>query len=275
MSESDAIQRAGALPATLQSLAQDLTALGVAEGSICLVHSSLSSLGWVCGGAIAVISALKQVLGEAGTLVMPTHSGDLSAPSRWENPPVPKHWWPLIQAAMPPYDADLTPTRGMGVIPECFRHQAGVMRSYHPQVSFAAYGPHAAIITKNHQLEHGLGESSPLGRLYELQAQVLLLGVSHNRNTSLHLSEIRAFGEKMPQIHEAAPIKIEGQRQWVEFMTADIDGADFASIGEAFEQQTGLVKTGKVAAARARLMPQSALVDFGVDWMRRYRQMGS
>lgn len=104
-------------------------------------------------------------------------------------------------------------------------------------------------------LEDGLGETSPLGRLYQLQAWVLLLGVDHSSNTSLHLSEIRALGEKMPKIREAAPIQQGGQRQWVEFTTADVDSADFPKIGGAFEQQTELVQTGNVAASRALLMP--------------------
>jgi aminoglycoside 3-N-acetyltransferase len=271
MSEQDAIQRAGASPATLDSLTQDLAVLGVKEGSILLVHSSLSSLGWVCGGAIAVIEALKKAIGKTGTLVMPTHSGELSDPSQWENPPVPEHWWPVIRAEMPPYDAHLTPTRGMGVIPDSFRHQSGVIRSNHPQVSFAACGPFANHITENHQLEDGLGDKSPLGHLYQLQAWVLLLGVGYDRNTSLHLSEIHAFGEHIPKLRQAAPIKVSGQRKWVEFMTADVDGSDFPRIGDAFEQQTAHVKTGKVAAATAWLMPQPALVDFGEAWMRQHR----
>jgi aminoglycoside 3-N-acetyltransferase len=85
-SESDAIQRTQGDPATLQSLKADLSALGVAPGMTLLVHSSLSALGWVCGGPVAVILALESVLGPSGMLVMPTHSGDLSDPAEWENP---------------------------------------------------------------------------------------------------------------------------------------------------------------------------------------------
>ena len=80
-------------------------ALGVAEGSTLLVHSSLSALGWVAGGAQAVVLALLDVLGPTGTLVVPTHSGHLSDPATWEHPPVPDG----VVAGHPGVDAGLRP----------------------------------------------------------------------------------------------------------------------------------------------------------------------
>ena len=140
MSEKKIVEKTE-VPATVESLQADLRALGIKPGMIVLVHSSLSAMGWVCGGAVAVVVALQEVLGSAGTLVMPAHSPDLTEPSGWESPPVPKSWWPVIRENMPAYDPVLTPTRSMGIIAETFRKQRYVLRSVHPQVSFCACGP--------------------------------------------------------------------------------------------------------------------------------------
>ena len=84
-------------PVTVAGLASDLRALGVRPGSVLLVHSSVTALGWVCGGAQAVALALRAALGPEGTLVVPTHSNTNSDPTEWANPPVPEAWWPVIR----------------------------------------------------------------------------------------------------------------------------------------------------------------------------------
>ena len=268
MPEDAVIAQTPSEPATESSLARDFASIGVSGGSILLVHASLSSLGWVCGGAIAVINALLSAVGENGTLVMPSHSADNSEPSAWCNPPVPEHWWPIIRNSMPAFDAKVTPTRGMGKIADNFRSYPGVRRSGHPQTSFAAFGPQAEAIISNHPLEDGLGRNSPLGRLYELRASVLLLGVEHNRNTSLHLSEIKAYGEHIARVRTGAAVLRDGKRQWVEFDQPLLDDSRFPAIGREFQRETGLVSSGRVAHADAMLMPQRELVDFGTQWLR-------
>ncbi|MEN8241020.1 MAG: AAC(3) family N-acetyltransferase, partial [Chloroflexota bacterium] len=216
---------------TTHSIVQDLKLLGVVPGMTLLVHSALSELGWVCGGPAAVILALLEALGPAGTLVMPTHSGDLSDPAKWKNPPVPDVWWEQIYANLPAYRADLTPTRAMGVIPETFRKMEGVLRSSHPQFSFSALGPEADGITSNHNLAHGMSEGSPLARIYDLAGSVLLLGVGHSNNTSLHLAENRADFPGKTLTLNGAPIEVDGERQWVKFEEIDYNDKDFSQIG--------------------------------------------
>jgi len=268
---TELIERTGSTPNTVTSLVHELRRLGIRPGSTVLVHSSLSALGWVAGGAVAVIEALIRVLEDSGTLVMPTHSADLSDPLHWTNPPVPEAWWPIVRESMPPFDPKKTPTRGMGRVPELFRNYPGVVRSGHPQLSFAAVGPRAAEITASHSLEHGLGEESPLARLYEMDAQVLLLGATHASNTSLHLAEYRAeYPTKRVRI-DGAPILVDGERIWVEIQDLEFEPDDFSEVGQEFIA-TGAVREGTVGLARAQIMSQPRLVDFAVTWMEARRR---
>lgn len=263
MTEADTIARTPT-PRTRDSVTADLRSLGLAPGLTVLVHSALSQLGWVSGGPVAVVEALLDVLTPAGTLVMPTFSGDLSDPAEWRNPPVPADWVPIIRATTPAFDPRVTPTRSMGRIVETFRSWPGVVRSEHPTLSFCAWGQQAATIIAKHQLDFGLGERSPLARIYDIHGAVLLLGVGFGNNTSFHLAEYRARQRTL--ITQGAPILEGGQRVWKSYPDIRIDDERFPEIGADFEQ-TGQVRVGQVGSATARLFPQRDAVDFAVRWL--------
>jgi aminoglycoside 3-N-acetyltransferase len=310
MSIADAVNRSPR-PVTVDSLVRDLRALGLAAGSTVLVHSSLSALGWVNGGAQAVILALEAVLGRQGTLVMPTQSCDNSNPMVWCNPPVPEDWWAEIISTMPAWDSRLSPSAGMGVIPETFRTQPGSRRSPHPQHSFTARGPLARRICGRHPLDHSLGDSSPLGALYRQDARVLMLGTGWDSCTAFHLAEYRSTWPGKAEIDEFASIRRSGpgwrpglpgwlrrigrdDREWVRFRLVQISTDDFGRLGADFEAaaregaaaaaSTGapgpaaapegavpLLRRGRVGLADSRLVSLRALVDFAAAWLPRHR----
>lgn len=230
------------------------------------VHSAMSKLGWIVGGAQTVITGLLDAIGPAGTLLMPAHSAQLSEPSNWRMPPAPEDWWPTIRAEMPAFDPARTPTRNMGAIPEAFRSYPGVRRSSHPQTSHAACGPQAELIVSEHELDCLFGEQSPIGKLYALDGHVLLLGVDHGNNTALHLAEDRAVLPDKQRHDEGAPLMIDGKRHWRTFRPIKTSSDDFAELGEAFAS-TGLEVRGAVGATEARFMRVRDVVDFAQPWL--------
>lgn len=254
---------------THTSLTDDLTALGLSPGTTVLVHSSLSSLGWVCGGAPALIQALTDAVGPSGTVVVPTQSGECSDPAEWQNPPVPESWWETIRAQMPAYDPAVTPTAGVGRVPELLRTWPSAARSGHPQASFAALGPRARKLMGPHPLQDSLRPNSPLGRMARSGAQVLFLGTGYATCTAFHLAEYRS--PLTPRRNCRAPVRNpSGERVWAEFTDVALDEEDFPRIGAEFEAQAP-VTVGTVGAATARLFPMAEAVDFAAAWMRHHR----
>ena len=248
---------------TRDTLATDLREVGVRPGEILLAHTSLSSLGWVCGGAVSVVRGILDALGPDGTLVVPTQTADLSDPAHWGNPPVPREWWDTIRTSMPSYDPLVTPSLGVGVVPETVRTWPGARRSAHPQTSFAALGPRAGEVTDGHAPDCRLGERSPLARLEALHARVLLLGAGYDACTSFHLAEYRI---PSPLVEVGRP----GPHGWETVTEVSITSDRFDELGHDFERDRPVVR-GKVGAADARLFPVADAVAYAERWLPLHR----
>jgi aminoglycoside 3-N-acetyltransferase len=153
-------------PVSISELTAQIRELGVTAGSVLLVHTSFSKVGPVENGPLGLIQALQAVLGPNGTLVMPSMSDDDDHP----------------------FDPRRTACLGNGVVADMFWRMPGVLRSDSPH-AFAAIGPEAGRITSDHPLDVPHGLDSPVGRVYELEGEILLLGVGHDANTTIHLAE--------------------------------------------------------------------------------------
>ena len=244
---------------------------GVAEGQTVIVHTSLSSIGFVCGGAQVVVDALLETVGADGTIVMPTQSWKNLDPEtgvHWEEP---KEWWQIIRDNWPAYDKRITPTNTMGAVAECFRTYPGTLRTDHPARSVSANGKNAEYITSHHDLSDIFGETSPLGKLYELDASVLLIGVGYDKNTSIHLADVRAEYPSKHNTTEHSAIMENGQRVWKAYDTLYVDGEDFDEIGKAFESECNVNKA-MLGNAQLRFMKMRELVDFAVRWIEANRK---
>ena len=252
-------------------IAEALRRVGLQKGDSVMVHTSLGKIGYVCGGAQAVIEALIEVVGEDGTVMMPAQS--------WKNldPETGVHWdadeadWDRIRENWPAYNKAITPTNTMGAVAEMFRSWPGALRSDHPARSVAAWGKNAEYLTKNHDISDIFGDTSPIGKLYALDGKVLLIGVDYDKNTSLHLADVRAEYPGKHTCLEHSAVMENGKRVWKAYETLFVDGKDFADIGAAFEA-AHIVNTANIGAAKLKIMKQRELVDFAVEWIEKNRK---
>ncbi len=157
-----------------------LKQLGVERTKPLIVHSSLSSLGNLVGGADTAIQVLKSF---SSTLVMPAFSYyTLVWPEGQRN----DDWPASLTENGPPFRSDSPVSKDIGRIPQSLLELSGTLRSQHPTLSFAAHGSEATQILGVQTLEHPY---APIGVLEHLDASVLLIGVDHRSNTTVHYGE--------------------------------------------------------------------------------------
>ena len=258
-------------PITKEDILEAFQSVGLANGSAVMVHTSLSRLGYVCGGAQTVIEALIETVGEEGTIMMPTQSWKNLDPEDGVHGDVEREYWQIIRDNWPVYDKRMTPTNTMGAVAEMFRSWPGTLRSDHPARSVAAWGKHAEYLTANHDFSDIFGESSPLAKLYALDGDVLLIGVGYDKNTSLHLADVRAEYPGKHTCVEHSAVMENGRRVWKAYETLYVDGEDFVQLGEAFEKANAVSKAA-LGNATLRRMKQREVVDFAVEWIEAHRK---
>jgi aminoglycoside N3'-acetyltransferase len=214
-------------PVSISELTAQLRNLGVESGGVLLVHTAFSRTGPVEHGPRGLIAAIRAALGPDGTLVMPSMSDDDDHA----------------------FDARATSCIGMGVVADTFWRLPGVRRSDSPH-AFAALGPEADRITAPHPWDFPHALDSPVGRVHELDAQVLLLGVGHDGNTTIHLAEalagVRYRRRKwLTMVEDGKPV-----RRWYD----EIDHCceKFALV-DTWLEEDGRQRRGRVGYGEARL----------------------
>jgi aminoglycoside 3-N-acetyltransferase len=219
-----------------------LAHLGVRPGGVLLVHTSFRPIAPIEDGPRGLISALRAAVGDLGTLVMPTMTDGRSE-----------------------FDPASTPTDGMGITAETFWRLPGVVRSSHPGGSFAAAGPHAEFICRPQPLAPPHGPDSPVGRVHELGGQVLLLGIDHSANTTLHLAE--AIAGVPYSISHPCVVRVDGVLQTLEIPETDHCCRNFALMDDWLRAR-GLQREGPVGHGRARLCESRDLVTVATERLR-------
>ncbi|MFJ7279490.1 aminoglycoside N(3)-acetyltransferase [Kitasatospora sp. NPDC098663] len=244
---------------TAGGLAAGFAQLGVRPGMVVHVEASLRALGPVDGGAATVADALLHVLGPGGTLVAYTATPENSATSRIHQTAtagLTPAETAAYRARMPRFDPATTPcSPTMGALSEEIRTRPGALRSRHPQTSWTALGRHAHEITAHHPLTSHLGPESPLGRLYDLDARVLMLGVPMDRFTAFHLAD-----QRMPDV-PLREYRCVGPDGWLTFRAPELDDLHFADLGtQVLAAATGITTT-RLGTTDCRLVPVREAVD--------------
>jgi aminoglycoside 3-N-acetyltransferase len=213
-----------------------LLALGVEPGGVLVVHTSFSKIAPIDGGPAGLIEGLLSAVGPAGTLVMPSMSDDDEQP----------------------FDSRTSPCASMGVVADSFWRMPGVLRSDNPH-AFAALGPRAAEITAPHPLDVPHGRDSPPGRVFDLDGQVLLLGVGHDANTTIHVAENMAGMRYFRPQH--VTVLQDGTLMRFDYRELDHCCENFALLDEWLgdRQRRGVVGRGEARLARSRDIVDAAM----------------
>lgn len=216
-----------------------------------IVHSSLKSFGEVEGGAATVVNALARVFQSIlvptftyKTMLIPQSGPEFNAMTYGSGADQNR----MAEFFSPGMPADPL----MGVIPENFRKHPRAERSHHPIQSFA--GMNAAGFLKTQRIDDPLG---PIGALEKQGGWVLLLGVDHTANTSIHFAE-----------------KLAGRKQYIRWAltpkgVVECSGfpgcsAGFPAIAPDLEKYTRQTHIGK---ARIQAIPLSMLFKVVVGWI--------
>nr|WP_320013633.1 AAC(3) family N-acetyltransferase [uncultured Desulfobacter sp.] len=150
---------------------RDLAALGLSTGDMVCIHSALNGMGYISGGSESIISAIKNIIGSQGTLMMPTFTGGGST-------------YKYVTENLTCFDPDNTPAT-TGNLCEIFRRQPGVRRSLHPTHSVAAFGPYSRDLIIGHESSlTPFGDGTPYDHLIRENGKVLLLNI--NANSLMH-----------------------------------------------------------------------------------------
>ena len=222
-------------------LTNELSELGIEKGSTLMVHSSLSSMGLVEGGADTVVDSLLTSLGKEGTLVVPTFTYPADYPDSRD----------------PDWIFDPASTHsGMGAITNAARKRTGAFRSIHLWHSVAAIGPLANTIV-NSGTSSAWDSESPMAWVFNNGGWILMLGVPYQNLTAIHVWEVEIKVDYREDYDVHRRLRQQDGNlvplvSRVHDRKNDHPGSDFNRFGEQLES-LGKVKRGSVGNAVGRL----------------------
>lgn len=229
---------------TKDDIEEGLRELGLERGAVVGVHSSLSSFGYVEGGADAVIDAILDTVGPEGSVVFPTYSNNRRDLERTPDEIEMGVTWKYKVLPYDPKEASCW----TGRIPDTFRRREGVVRGTNPTHSLSAVGPE----------KHGLARG--WHKLLELDGSILLIGVGLGCCSSMHLAE---KGFELPErilkrTTPPAELRETLRREDVHFGFGPYP--DFARMEEPCREHR-ILRTRPIGEAQVKLLRLRGLID--------------
>ncbi|HTV00677.1 MAG TPA: AAC(3) family N-acetyltransferase [Luteitalea sp.] len=258
---------------TRDQLADHARALGIRDGDVVMVHASVRAVGPVAGGPDQIHLALKDAVGETGSLLMYA-----SCPDGYDEVGRDCHP-PDVEAELleklPAFDARTARSaRDNGALVEMLRTWPGVVANDHV-ARFICHGPHADRLFATQPWDLPFGRGSALDHLVTLGGRILLLGSDHDAVTFLHYAEHIVEVADKRLVRYQVPVLEDGQRVWrwcSEFDTSQPAHASwpedlFRRITDAHLTATGNAG-GRIGDARSHLIDTEPLLADGLALMR-------
>lgn len=220
---------------TKKELVEELRTMGLSHGMVLLVDVDSGSLPFLVGGAQALVEALMDVVGYEGAIVTAAFTPELLDPACVPHKPFPYSSWEDIRANSIPYQRRLSMPRRADPFVRQFLRNDGVVRSNHPLYSFAAWGKYAKVICSKHPLHFGLNEESPLGRVYDLNGYVLLLG-SRFAQASIH-ALARYRSRTLPVCIRRLPVERSASLFWKDVLDYRMKDETMSDVQEMMEDR--------------------------------------
>ena len=220
---------------TKEELVKELRLLGLSRGMLLLVEADSDRLPYLVGGEQALVDALMEVVGYEGTIVCASFTSELLDPACIPECPFPYESWEEIRCNALPYQPKLSLPKYSDPFVRQFLRNDGIVRSYHPLYSFAAWGKYAKVICRRHPLHFGLNEESPLGRICDLNGYVLLLGTSFEKACIHALAQYRS--QRLPICIRRLPVEKNTSLLWKDVLDYRLDHSRISAVQEMMEDR--------------------------------------
>ncbi len=238
---------------TFQDLVDGFRQIGLTRDDTVLVHSSYKSIGPVDGRAETVIAALLHVLGAEGTLIMPNFNFDFCKGQPWDVRTTPSH---------------------MGILTELVRQDPRSCRVFHPIYSFAIIGKHQERLC-GRRYQSSYGADSLFGQLRELDAKIMVIGLSYNDSMTFfhHVEEMEGVDYRYMKSFRGQVTDWDGSTREETFtmLVRDIEKGVHTMVDPmgALMEQAGVISVGRVGQARVSLMKANEVYAFTAREMKR------